>query len=58
MVLTKEEYDLLVKAGYTLEPYEELCIVKSGDDFYRDMFYRDMIEMAKQILRKRSKHVL
>lgn len=50
-VLTWEEYKTLVEAGYTLEPYHELCIVKSRDPYYRDGYER-MLETAKEILKE------
>lgn len=52
-VLTLKEYNLLVKAGYQLEPYEELCIVKGNDPFYRQE-YEEMLRTAKKILRERK----
>ena len=49
--LTKKEYNSLVEVGYTLEPYENLCIVKSNDPFYREEYER-MLRTASNIKRK------
>jgi len=52
--LSKSEYNILVKAGYQLEPYKEMCIVKSNDPFYREET-KEMLKTAREILRERKK---
>jgi hypothetical protein len=51
-ILTRREYNLLVKAGYQLEPYDELCVVKYPEGFFYREEYERMLRTAKQILER------
>jgi len=42
-----KDYNIMIKAGYQLEPYEDLCNLSKED-------YRIMIKTAKQILKERK----